>query len=43
MQDYWRHYLGEDFPLYRMPYAVDNDYFQSRSEEARSGAERAAE
>ena len=21
---YWRHYLGEDFPLYRMPYAVDN-------------------
>jgi glycosyltransferase involved in cell wall biosynthesis len=34
---YWRHYLGEDFPLYRMPYAVDNHYFQSRSEEARAG------
>jgi glycosyltransferase involved in cell wall biosynthesis len=33
--EYWRHYLGEDFPLYRMPYAVDNDYFQSRCEEAR--------
>jgi glycosyltransferase involved in cell wall biosynthesis len=35
--NYWRHYLGEDFPLYRMPYAVDNHYFQSRSEEARAG------
>jgi glycosyltransferase involved in cell wall biosynthesis len=35
--EYWRHYLGEDFPLYRMPYAVDNDYFQSRCEEAREG------
>ncbi len=34
---YWRHYLGEDFPLFPMPYAVDNDYFRSRSEEARSG------
>jgi glycosyltransferase involved in cell wall biosynthesis len=35
--EYWRHYLGEDFPLYRMPYAVDNHYFQSRCEEAREG------
>jgi glycosyltransferase involved in cell wall biosynthesis len=34
---YWRHYLGEDFPLYRMPYAVDNHYFQSRSKEALEG------
>ncbi len=34
---YWRHYLGGDFPLYQMPYAVDNDYFQSRCEEARGG------
>lgn len=34
---YWRYYLGEDFPLHRMPYAVDNHYFQSRSEEARAG------
>src|SRR5271168_109452 len=34
---YWRHYLGEDFPLYPMPYAVDNHYFQSRGEEARAG------
>ena len=35
--EYWRHYLGEDFPLYRMPYAVDNHYFQSRCMEAREG------
>ena len=35
--EYWRHYLGEDFPLHRMPYAVDNHYFQSRCEEAREG------
>jgi glycosyltransferase involved in cell wall biosynthesis len=32
---YWRHYMGNDFPLYEMPYAVDNHYFQGRSEEAR--------
>jgi glycosyltransferase involved in cell wall biosynthesis len=35
--EYWRHYLGDDFPLYRMPYAVDNHYFQTRGEEARTG------
>jgi glycosyltransferase involved in cell wall biosynthesis len=35
--EYWRHYLGEDFPLFQMPYAVDNLYFQRRSEEARVG------
>jgi glycosyltransferase involved in cell wall biosynthesis len=29
--DYWRHHLGNDFPLFMMPYAVDNDYFQQRS------------
>jgi glycosyltransferase involved in cell wall biosynthesis len=34
---YWCHYLGEDFPLHPMPYAVDNHYFQSRCEEARQG------
>jgi glycosyltransferase involved in cell wall biosynthesis len=34
---YWRHYLGEDFPLFRMPYAVDNQYFQRRSDEVRPG------
>jgi glycosyltransferase involved in cell wall biosynthesis len=35
--EYWRHYLGEGFPLHSMPYAVDNHYFQSRCEEAREG------
>jgi len=34
---YWRHYLGEDFPLYAMPYAVDNRYFQRRCMEVREG------
>ncbi len=29
--DYWRHHLGNDFPLFMMPYAVDNNYFQQRS------------
>lgn len=29
--DYWRHYLGRDFPMFLMPYAVDNEYFQRRS------------
>ncbi len=33
-EDYWRYYLGEDFPQFPMPYAVDNQYFQSRSREA---------
>ena len=36
---YWRHYLGENFPLFRMPYAVDNEYFQQRSCEAHSRRE----
>jgi glycosyltransferase involved in cell wall biosynthesis len=35
--EYWRHYLGGDFPLYRMPYAVDNHYFQNRCMEVREG------
>jgi glycosyltransferase involved in cell wall biosynthesis len=35
--EYWRHYLGEDFPLFLMPYAVDNCYFQRRSEEVLPG------
>jgi glycosyltransferase involved in cell wall biosynthesis len=34
---YWRHYLGENFPLWTMPYAVDNEYFQCRSQKACSG------
>jgi glycosyltransferase involved in cell wall biosynthesis len=34
---YWRHYLGVDLPQFSMPYAVDNHYFQSRSQEAVAG------
>ncbi len=36
---YWSHYFGEYFPASLMPYAVDNDYFQSRSLHARAGRE----
>ncbi len=32
---YWRHYLGEDFPSWNLPYAVDNAFFRERSLEAR--------
>jgi glycosyltransferase involved in cell wall biosynthesis len=35
--EYWRYYFGTDVPLFLMPYAVDNDYFQQRSEAARTG------
>ncbi len=31
---YWKHYFGEDVPLFLMPYAVDNEYFQQRSKAA---------
>lgn len=34
---YWRHYLGDEFPQSLMPYAVDNAYFQRRSQEAQAG------
>ncbi len=34
---YWRHYLGEEMPIFRMPYAVDNDFFQRRAAEAVAG------
>jgi glycosyltransferase involved in cell wall biosynthesis len=34
---YWRHYLGQDMPIFRMPYAVDNDFFQQRAVEAVAG------
>jgi glycosyltransferase involved in cell wall biosynthesis len=36
---YWRHFLGEELPQFLMPYAVNNDYFQSRSREAGSRRE----
>ena len=27
---YWRHHLGEDIPIFSIPYAVDNAYFRER-------------
>jgi len=33
--EYWRHYVGDKVPLFLMPYAVDNEYFQRRSIAAR--------
>jgi glycosyltransferase involved in cell wall biosynthesis len=38
-EEYWNYYLGEDFPAWTMPYAVDNDYFQRQSREARTRRE----
>ena len=29
-RQYWRHYLGNDFPLFLLPYAVDNAWFQQQ-------------
>jgi glycosyltransferase involved in cell wall biosynthesis len=34
---YWRNYLGDQFPQFLVPYAVDNAYFQSRCAEAIPG------
>ena len=31
---YWKHYLGDAVPQFLMPYAVDNAFFQQRSEQA---------
>ena len=31
---YWQHYFGADFPMFLMPYAVDNRWFQERVCEA---------
>jgi glycosyltransferase involved in cell wall biosynthesis len=35
-EDYWRHHLEDEVPLFLMPYAVDNAYFEQRSVEARA-------
>ena len=32
--DYWREYLGPKIPMFRMPYAVDNDYFHELAADA---------
>lgn len=31
---YWQHAVGDSVPRFLMPYAVDNDYFRRKSEEA---------
>jgi hypothetical protein len=31
--EYWRHHLGADIPVFSIPYAVDNAYFQERCHE----------
>lgn len=28
---YWKHYLGDTFPMFLLPYAVDNQWFQQQS------------
>jgi len=30
-REYWAHYLGENFPLFMLPYAVDNAWFQEQA------------
>ena len=32
--EYWAEYLGDRFPAFLMPYAVDNDYFAERAQAA---------
>jgi glycosyltransferase involved in cell wall biosynthesis len=32
--EYWRHYFGDEVPQFLMPYAVDNDYFARRAQQA---------
>ncbi len=32
--DYWRHYFGGDFPVFTMPYAVDNEFYRRKALEA---------
>lgn len=32
--EYWRHNLGEDVPVFEIPYAVDNTFFAERCEAA---------
>jgi len=38
-RQYWQHYFGPQFPLFDMPYAVDNERFQRLSRLAADGRE----
>ncbi len=39
-EQYWKYYLGEKFPMFAMPYAVDNDFFRRKALEAAPHRER---
>ena len=39
-EQYWRRYLCNDMPIYRMPYAVDNAFFATKASEAAAGTEK---
>jgi glycosyltransferase involved in cell wall biosynthesis len=36
-REYWQHYFGDRVPLFDMPYAVDNEFFRKKSEDAAAG------
>jgi glycosyltransferase involved in cell wall biosynthesis len=36
-REYWQHYFGDRVPLFDMPYAVDNEFFQEKSRDAAAG------
>jgi glycosyltransferase involved in cell wall biosynthesis len=36
-REYWQHYFGDRVPLFDMPYAVDNEFFQKKSADAAAG------
>jgi glycosyltransferase involved in cell wall biosynthesis len=36
-REYWQHYFGGRVPLFDMPYAVDNEFFQKKSADAAAG------
>ncbi len=38
-REYWHHYFGDDVPLFTVPYAVDNAYFQQKSADAQATRE----
>ncbi len=38
-REYWRHHLGPDVPLFSIPYAVDNGFFQERCRAASASRE----
>jgi glycosyltransferase involved in cell wall biosynthesis len=36
-REYWQYYLGDHFPMFPMPYAVDNEWFQQQAAQAAAG------